>query len=112
MKPAAVANGVRRPCARHLRRLDHDRPYLAGRFDQGHVARRPLADRAQRRKADFNSYGSRRGNHEVMMRGTFANVRIKNLMVREGRRLARRGGITVHQPTASRCRSTTPPCAT
>ncbi|MFT4196169.1 aconitate hydratase, partial [Ottowia sp.] len=32
-------------------------------------------------KADFNSYGSRRGNHEVMMRGTFANVRIKNLMV-------------------------------
>jgi len=32
-------------------------------------------------KADFNSYGSRRGNHEVMMRGTFANVRIKNLML-------------------------------
>ena len=36
----------------------------------------------QRRvKADFNSYGARRGNHEVMMRGTFANVRIKNLML-------------------------------
>ena len=32
-------------------------------------------------KADFNSYGARRGNHEVMMRGTFANVRIKNLML-------------------------------
>jgi aconitate hydratase len=32
-------------------------------------------------KADFNSYGSRRGHHEVMMRGTFANVRIKNLML-------------------------------
>ncbi len=31
--------------------------------------------------ADFNSYGARRGNHEVMMRGTFANVRIKNLML-------------------------------
>jgi aconitase A len=31
--------------------------------------------------ADFNSYGARRGNHEVMMRGTFANVRIKNLMM-------------------------------
>ena len=30
--------------------------------------------------ADFNSYGARRGNHNVMMRGTFANVRIKNLM--------------------------------
>jgi aconitate hydratase len=32
-------------------------------------------------KADFNSYGARRGNHEVMMRGTFANVRVKNLML-------------------------------
>jgi aconitate hydratase len=35
---------------------------------------------ASRRK-DFNSYGARRGNHEVMMRGTFANIRIKNEMV-------------------------------
>jgi aconitate hydratase len=35
-------------------------------------------------KADFNSYGSRRGHHEVMMRGTFANVRIKNLMIPPG----------------------------
>ena len=42
---------------------------------------------------DFNSYGSRRGNHEVMMRGTFANVRIKNLMVP-----GVEGGVTVHQP--------------
>ncbi len=33
-------------------------------------------------KADFNSYGARRGNHDVMVRGTFANVRIKNLMLR------------------------------
>ena len=32
-------------------------------------------------REDFNSYGARRGNHEVMVRGTFANVRIKNLMV-------------------------------
>jgi len=44
--------------------------------------------------ADFNSYGSRRGNHEVMMRGTFANVRIKNLMVPGSE-----GGVTVHQPS-------------
>ena len=36
--------------------------------------------------ADFNSYGARRGNHEVMMRGTFANVRIKNLMLPRHRR--------------------------
>lgn len=35
-------------------------------------------------RADFNSYGSRRGNHEVMMRGTFANIRIKNLMLKSG----------------------------
>ncbi|CAG2143864.1 aconitate hydratase AcnA [Cupriavidus plantarum] len=51
-------------------------------------------------KADFNSYGSRRGNHEVMMRGTFANVRIKNLMIppkEDGSRVE--GGITLHQPT-------------
>ena len=41
-------------------------------------------------KADFNSYGSRRGNHDVMMRGTFANVRIKNLMIPpDAERLAR-----------------------
>jgi len=51
-------------------------------------------------KADFNSYGSRRGNHEIMMRGTFANVRIKNLMIpakQDGSRVE--GGITIHQPS-------------
>jgi aconitate hydratase len=42
--------------------------------------------------ADFNSYGARRGNHEVMMRGTFANVRIKNLMLG-----GKEGGLTVFQ---------------
>ena len=42
---------------------------------------------------DFNSYGSRRGNHEIMVRGTFANVRIKNLMVP-----GVEGGVTLHQP--------------
>jgi len=44
--------------------------------------------------ADFNSYGSRRGNHEVMMRGTFANIRIKNQMVP-----GTEGGVTVHHPS-------------
>jgi aconitate hydratase len=43
---------------------------------------------------DFNSYGARRGNHEVMMRGTFANIRIKNLLVP-----GVEGGVTVHLPT-------------
>ncbi|MBC9178016.1 aconitate hydratase AcnA [Pseudoroseomonas ludipueritiae] len=48
----------------------------------------------QVRQADFNSYGARRGNHEVMMRGTFANIRIKNQMVP-----GIEGGITKHQPS-------------
>lgn len=50
-------------------------------------------------KADFNSYGARRGNHEVMMRGTFANVRVKNLMIppqADGSRIE--GGYTLYQP--------------
>jgi aconitate hydratase len=47
--------------------------------------------------ADFNSYGSRRGNHEVMMRGTFANIRIKNEMTPEIQ-----GGFTRHQPDGAR----------
>ena len=47
--------------------------------------------------ADFNSYGSRRGNHEVMMRGTFANTRIKNQMVP-----GVEGGVTVHYPSGDR----------
>lgn len=52
------------------------------------------------KKVDFNSYGARRGNHEVMMRGTFANVRIKNLMLppkKDGTRIE--GGFTLAQPS-------------
>jgi len=45
-------------------------------------------------KKDFNSYGSRRGNHEVMMRGTFANIRIRNEMLHNVE-----GGYTIHIPT-------------
>ncbi len=43
---------------------------------------------------DFNSYGARRGNHEVMMRGTFANIRLRNLLVP-----GTEGGVTLHVPT-------------
>ena len=49
---------------------------------------------------DFNSYGSRRGNHEIMLRGTFANVRIKNLMLSlagNGKQIE--GGYTIHYPS-------------
>src|SRR5262249_2750963 len=44
--------------------------------------------------ADFNSYGARRGNHEVMMRGTFANIRIKNELMG-----GVEGGVTKHSPS-------------
>jgi len=48
----------------------------------------------QVRPIDFNSYGSRRGNHEVMMRGTFANIRIRNEMAP-----GTEGGVTIHHPS-------------
>ncbi len=44
---------------------------------------------------DFNSYGARRGNHEVMVRGTFANIRLKNLLLK-----GIEGGVTMHFPTS------------
>ncbi len=47
-------------------------------------------------KDDFNSYGSRRGNHEAMMRGTFANIRLRNLLAP-----GTEGGVTVHQPSGA-----------
>ena len=46
---------------------------------------------------EFNSYGSRRGNHQVMMRGTFANIRIKNQMIQ-----GTEGGVTLHHPSGER----------
>ncbi|MEM8896172.1 MAG: aconitate hydratase AcnA, partial [Bacteroidota bacterium] len=70
---------------------DHISP--AGKFLPEHPAGKYLVDNAVERR-DFNSYGSRRGNHEVMMRGTFANVRIKNKLVE------REGGWTIYQPTS------------
>jgi len=54
-------------------------------------------------KADFNSYGSRRGHHDVMVRGTFANVRIKNLMIPAGADGSREeGGVTLLQPSGEK----------
>ena len=52
--------------------------------------------------ADFNQYGTRRGNHEVMMRGTFANIRIKNHMVKDDAGNVVEGGYTIHQPSGER----------
>jgi len=79
---------------------DHISP--AGSFKPDTPAGRYLQDR-QVPVREFNSYGSRRGNHEVMMRGTFANIRIRNEML-DGVRAAIRKA-----PTARRPRSSTPP---
>jgi aconitate hydratase len=48
--------------------------------------------------ADFNQYGTRRGNHEVMMRGAFANIRIKNFMMKDAAGNVPEGGLTKHYP--------------
>ena len=70
---------------------DHISP--AGSIQRESPAGTYLLER-QIRPAQFNSYGSRRGNHEVMMRGTFANIRIRNEMVP-----GIEGGVTVHRPS-------------
>ncbi|MGM0388939.1 MAG: aconitate hydratase AcnA, partial [Natrinema limicola] len=70
---------------------DHISP--AGPFSEDLPAGQWLKERGVEPYA-FNTYGSRRGNHEVMMRGTFANVRIKNELL-DGKE----GGYTVHHPT-------------
>jgi aconitate hydratase len=73
---------------------DHISP--AGAFPASSPAGKYLIARGVEPK-DFNSYGTRRGNHEVMMRGTFANIRIKNQMVP-----GVEGGVTIHYPSGER----------
>ena len=72
---------------------DHISP--AGSIKKDSPAGKYLMDRGVK-PADFNSYGSRRGNHEVMVRGTFANVRLRNKMVPQ-----LEGGFTRHLPDGS-----------
>ncbi|WP_019626230.1 aconitate hydratase AcnA [Thioalkalivibrio sp. ALJT] len=69
---------------------DHISP--AGSIAKDSPAGRYLESKGVK-SADFNSYGSRRGNHEVMMRGTFANVRLRNLLAP-----GTQGGVTQHLP--------------
>ncbi len=73
---------------------DHISP--AGSIKQESPAGEYLRDHQVRPK-DFNQYGTRRGNHQVMMRGTFANIRLKNQMVP-----GVEGGFTVHYPSKKR----------
>jgi aconitate hydratase len=70
---------------------DHISP--AGAIKPDSPAGRWLMERGVEPK-DFNSYGARRGNHEVMMRGTFANIRLRNLLAP-----GTEGGVTRHQPS-------------
>ncbi len=70
---------------------DHISP--AGSIRKSSPAGEYLTER-QIQQRDFNSYGARRGNHEIMMRGTFANIRIRNEMVP-----GVEGGMTVHHPS-------------
>lgn len=69
---------------------DHISP--AGSIASDSSAAEYLRERGVK-QADFNSYGSRRGNHEVMMRGAFANIRLRNALVQ------REGGWTLHLPS-------------
>ncbi len=79
---------------------DHISP--AGSIKESSPAGRWLIDNGVS-KTDFNSYGSRRGNHDVMMRGTFANVRIKNLMIPPAADGSREeGGVTLFQPSGEK----------
>jgi aconitate hydratase len=94
MQPAAVA-AIRD--ARVLALLgdsvttDHISP--AGNIAKSSPAARYLLEQNVQ-PADFNQYGARRGNHEVMMRGTFANIRLRNLLLS-----GTEGGITLYLPT-------------
>jgi aconitate hydratase len=69
---------------------DHISP--AGSIEKNGPAARYLTEHGVQPK-DFNQYGARRGNHEVMMRGTFANVRLKNMLAPQTE-----GGVTMHLP--------------
>jgi aconitate hydratase len=94
MKPKAVSDIVG---ARVLALLgdsvttDHISP--AGNIAKTSPAAKYLMDLGVQ-PADFNSYGARRGNHEVMMRGTFANIRLRNLLLP-----GTEGGVTLHLPS-------------
>jgi aconitate hydratase len=70
---------------------DHISP--AGNISKSSPAAKYLVSQGVQ-AADFNSYGARRGNHEVMMRGTFANIRLRNLLLP-----GTEGGLTVHIPS-------------
>ena len=102
MKPKPVTDIVGARILGRVPQFDHHRPYFAGRLDPREEPGRPISDRASGAPVDFNQYGTRRGNHEVMMRGTFANIRIKNQMVKDAAGNVVEGGYTIHYPSGER----------
>ncbi len=74
---------------------DHISP--AGSIREASPAGKYLVER-QVSPANFNQYGTRRGNHEIMMRGTFANIRIKNFILQQDDGAVPEGGLTKHWP--------------
>ena len=95
LEPLADVKGAR-PLAIFGDSVTTDHISPAGAIKPSSPAGLYLQDRGVDIK-DFNSYGARRGNHEVMVRGTFANVRIKNLIVP-----GVEGGVTIHHPDGER----------
>ena len=94
MTPAATADiTAARPLAIFADSVTTDHISPAGNIKEASPAGQYLGER-QVARAEFNSYGARRGNHEVMMRGTFANIRIRNEMVP-----GVEGGVTRHLPS-------------
>ena len=94
MTPAAVADIVEaRPLAIFADSITTDHISPAGSIKVDSPAGKYLSEH-QVARADFNSYGARRGNHQIMMRGTFANIRIKNQMTP-----GIEGGVTRYIPT-------------
>jgi aconitate hydratase len=102
MKPAPVTDIVNaRILSLFLDSITTDHISPAGSIREKSPAGHYLIEH-QVRPIDFNQYGTRRGNHEVMMRGTFANIRIKNQMVRDAAGDVVEGGYTIHYPSGER----------
>ncbi|MDT2020703.1 aconitate hydratase AcnA [Methylocella sp. CPCC 101449] len=102
MTPAPVADVIdARILALFGDKITTDHISPAGSIKLTSPAGKWLADRQVREK-DFNQYGTRRGNHEVMMRGTFANIRIKNFMNKGEDGNVLEGGNTVHYPSGEK----------
>ena len=105
--PERAETDYRRARAGSARRFGHHGSYLAGGCHREKRSGGALSEQQRCLPKDYNQYGARRGNHEVMMRGTFANIRLKNMLAP-----GTEGGVTVHCRIKSRCRSTMRPCST